>query len=208
MFTGIVAERGELLKIEGAGADRRLWIRSELLARREIGNSVAVDGVCLTVAEREGDVCVFDVSAETVVRSTLGRRRAGDQVNLETPLRPDGELGGHFVQGHVDGVGRIASVTDEGGGRRMRIEAGPEVTRYVVEKGSVTVDGVGLTVTAVDAGGFEIALVPHTLSVTTSGEWGPGREVNLEVDVIAKYVERLVVPWQGRRDAGGRESSG
>lgn len=205
MFTGIVAGRGDVLKVEGAGADRRLWVRSPILGRREIGSSVAVDGVCLTVTERDGEVCAFDVSAETLARSTLRGRVAGDEVNLETPLRADGELGGHIVQGHVDGVGGVVGVTDEGEGRRVRIEAPPELLRYAVEKGSVTVDGVALTVTALGAGWFEIALVPHTLAVTTAAGWGPGRAVNLEADVLAKYVERLM---EGRSDARSRERSG
>lgn len=192
MFTGIVAGRGEVLKVEGTGADRRLWVGSSLLATRELGSSVAVDGVCLTVAGREGEVCAFDVSAETLGRTTLGSREAGDEVNLETPLRPDGELGGHFVQGHVDGIGRVAATSAEGEGRRVRIEAPSDLLRYVVEKGSVTVDGVGLTVTALGEGWFEVALVPHTLEATTARSWEPGRAVNLEADVIAKYVERAM----------------
>lgn len=200
MFTGIVEATGDVLKIEGGGGDRRMWIRSNALVGREVGASVAVDGTCLTVVDRDDDVCVFDVSAESLARTTLGARQTGDVVNVETPLRAGDELGGHIVQGHVDGVGRIRSVTDDGEGRRVRVEIDPTLMRYLVEKGSVTVDGVSLTITAMDDRSFEVALVPHTLSVTTLGRVEAGREVNIEVDVLAKYIERMAAPWRAVRD--------
>lgn len=192
MYTGIVAERGEITKAEDVDRGRVLWIRSATAADCPLGASVNVDGVCLTVAELDGEVARFDVSNETVQRSTLGGKHAGDFVNVERPLRVGDELGGHMVQGHVDGVGRIESVAVEGDGRRLVISAAPDLMRYVVEKGSVTVDGVSLTVSRVTASSFEVALVPHTLLVTTLGTAEPGRGVNIEVDVLAKYVERLV----------------
>jgi riboflavin synthase len=191
MFTGIVADRGEILKVETAAGERRIWIRSGVLADCSLGASVAIDGVCLTVVDIDGDVCGFDVSAETVARSTLGSKQVGDQVNLERPLRAGDELGGHIVQGHVDEVGTVAAVSDDGEGRRLVVSAPESLMRYVVEKGSVTVDGVSLTVSAIRAETFEVALVPHTLSVTTFGDMEIGREVNIEVDVLAKYVEKL-----------------
>jgi len=192
MFTGIVADVGEIVKVEPAAADRRIWIRSRLLADCTVGASVAVDGVCLTVIDVDGDVCGFDVSAETIARSTLGGKEAGGQVNLERPLRAGDELGGHIVQGHVDGVGTVVGLEPDGDGRRLVVSASADLARYVVEKGSITVDGVSLTVSGTRDDAFEVALVPHTLAVTTLGGVEAGRTVNLEVDVLAKYVERYV----------------
>jgi riboflavin synthase len=197
MFTGIIAATGEVVKVEPGPDDRRIWIRSELLADCAVGASVAVDGVCLTVTELDADVCRFDVSAESLVRSTLGVKAAGDRVNLERPLRAGDELGGHIVQGHVDGVGEVLRAEREGEGFRIAIEVPSELGRYIVEKGSVTVDGVSLTATNVRDDVFEVALVPHTLEVTTFGEIDAGRRVNIEVDVLAKYAERL----HGRSEA-------
>ena len=191
MFTGIVQGIGEIVTTEDRDTGRRIRVVSDVLANRNIGDSVAISGVCLTVVERAGDVCAFDVSAETVERSTFGTKAVGDHVNLETPLRAGDDLGGHIVQGHVDEVGTIVSLADEEGGRRLRVRVRPNSTRYIVEKGSVTLDGVSLTVTEVTADEFEVALIPHTLAVTTLGEVTIGQDLNVEVDVIAKYVERL-----------------
>lgn len=191
MFTGIIADRGDVVKVERSERDGRIWIRSDLLADRLVGASVAIDGVCLTVTDRDADVCTFDVSAETVSRSTLGHKAPGDRVNLELPLQAGDELGGHIVQGHVDAKGTVAKIDAEGEGRRLRVTVPAELTKYIVSKGSVTVDGVSLTTTTVDANGFEIALVPHTLAVTTLGEVEIGQEVNVEVDVLGRYVEKL-----------------
>jgi len=191
MFTGIVQGVGEVLATEDRDTGRRIRIRSDVLAARNIGDSVAVNGVCLTVVRRDGNVCDFDAIHETLERSTLGSKGAGDHVNLETPLRAGDELGGHIVQGHVDEVARIVSIADEEGGRRVRLRVRPDSTRYIVEKGSVTLDGVSLTVTEVSADEFEVALIPHTLAATTLGEATIGHDLNVEVDVIAKYVERL-----------------
>lgn len=188
MFTGIVADRGEVVKVEPGDGDRRIWIRSNVLADCATGASVAVDGVCITAVDLEGDVCRFDLSAETIARSTLGSKEPGDRVNLERPLRAGDELGGHIVQGHVDAVGTIVDVAEDG---RVELSVPAGLMRYIVEKGSVTVDGVSLTVSALHDDRFEVALIPHTLEVTTFGEMESGRKVNIEVDVLAKYVERL-----------------
>ena len=196
MFTGIVQAVGEIVSVEERDSGRRLRVRSDVLVDRNIGDSVAVDGVCLTVVERDRNVCDLDVIHETLARSALGGKAAGDHVNLETPLRAGDDLGGHIVQGHVDEVGTIVSIADDEGGRRMRIRIRPESTRYIVEKGSVTLDGVALTVTVVSGEEFEVALIPHTLAVTTLGAARTGQDLNVEVDVIAKYVERLVAARQ------------
>jgi riboflavin synthase len=183
MFTGIVRERGRVAGFDGS----RLVVAAGTEAA--IGDSVAVSGVCLTVVERNDGTLAFDVGDETLARSTLGRLAAGDEVNIEPALRAGEPLGGHIVQGHVDGVGRLRGA--EGG--LTWFDAPVEIVRYCVEKGSVTVDGASLTIAALDDGGFAVALVPHTLEMTTLGSLDPGDPVNLEVDVIAKYVERLTM---------------
>lgn len=193
MFTGIVST-GVITGVVDTAAGRAVRVRSSDLADAPDGASVSIDGVCLTVTERDGDTCRFDLSPETLERSTLGGRAPGDVVNVERPLRAGAELGGHIVQGHVDGVGRIERATPEGDSRRVAISIPPPLMRYLVEKGSVTVDGVSLTVAALEGDVFEVALVPHTLASTTFGGAEAGRLVNIEVDVLAKYVERLVAP--------------
>jgi riboflavin synthase len=182
MFTGLVREVGKVASFE----DGRLVVEAQTVA--EIGDSIAIDGVCLTVVERSPGSLAFDVVPETVARV----KSFGDRVNVEPALRAGDPLGGHQVQGHVDGTGIVASVTAATDGVRVRIEAGSELLRYCVEKGSVTVDGVSLTVAAVDETGFEVALIPHTLEVTTLGDLTVGGAVNLETDVLAKYVEKLL----------------
>jgi riboflavin synthase len=182
MFTGLVREMGTVASFEGG----RLVVEAKLQA--ELGDSVAIDGVCLTVVENGGGRLAFDVVPETLDRV----KSFGAHVNLEPALRAGEPLGGHYVQGHVDGIGRVVSVAPEADGVRVRVEPPAELLRYLVEKGSVAVEGVSLTVAAVDATGFEIALIPHTLAETTLGRLGPGDEVNLEADVLAKYVERLL----------------
>jgi riboflavin synthase len=166
-------------------------------AGSEIGASIAVNGVCLTVVERADDALTFDLSPETLERSSLRRLDAGDPVNLERPATLGTRLGGHLVQGHVDGVGEVSAVELDGtGGALVTVRVPGDLLRYVVEKGSITVDGVSLTVAALTADGVVLALIPHTLQVTTLGAARPGDPVNVEVDVIAKYVERLL----GRSD--------
>ncbi|HEV7133197.1 MAG TPA: riboflavin synthase [Gaiellaceae bacterium] len=193
MFTGIVRERGRVAGIDGGADGVRLRVAAPETAEGvAIGDSVAVSGVCLTVVALGGGEISFDAVPETLSRTALGRLAAGDDVNVEPALRVGDALGGHVMQGHVDGVGRVRSVEPEGDGRRIWLDAAPEIVRYCVEKGSIAVDGVSLTVAALDTAGFAVALIPHTLAETTLGSLAAGDPVNLEVDVLAKYVERLV----------------
>ena len=186
MFTGLVREIGTVRSLD----DGRLVVETTLGG--EVGDSIAIDGVCLTVVEAGDGTLAFEAVPETLARSALGRLEPGGGVNLEPALRAGDALGGHIVQGHVDGVATVAAVTPEGEGVRMRLTAGPGLLRYVVEKGSVAVQGTSLTIAAVDDDGFEVALIPHTLEATTLGTLEPGAPVNVEVDVLAKYVEKLV----------------
>jgi riboflavin synthase len=192
VFTGIIRERGRVLSVDGGAAGVRLVIAAPGTAEGTVeGGSVAVNGVCLTAVSVENGTISFDAVPETLRRSSLGRLKPGAEVNLEPPLRVGDLLGGHIVQGHVDGVGHIRQTGPEGDGLRVWIEAAPEVLRYCVEKGSVAVEGVSLTVAELYAGAFAVALVPFTLAETTLGSLRPSDEVNLEVDILAKYVERL-----------------
>jgi len=192
VFTGIVEEMGRVAAVQRDGEDLRLTIEAGLARELSPGGSVAVSGVCLTAVDPGETSFTADLSPETVSRSSLGALAEGDSVNLELPLRPTDRLGGHIVQGHVDAVGAIEASSDNGASRDMRVSAPAELLRYVVEKGSVTVDGVSLTVTEVDDTGFSVSLIPETLERTTLGSGSPGRPVNLEVDVIAKHVEKLL----------------
>ena len=191
MFTGLVADTGTVESLERNGDGARLRVRTELAAELQAGDSVAVNGVCLTARAPDGHGFSADVMEETLRRSSLGPLARGDGVNVELPLRAGDRLGGHMVQGHVDGTGAVEATREEGFARVVRIAAAPEVLRYVVEKGSIAVDGVSLTVAAVDDEAFEVSLIPETLERTTLGDAAPGRTVNLEVDVLAKYVEKL-----------------
>ena len=195
MFTGIVEGTGTVVALAvAAGGGARLAVEAPFLAGDlRLGESVAVNGCCLTVAEPTPGGFAADLVAETLRRTALGRLAAGDVVNLERPLALGGRLGGHLVQGHVDGVARVLERKPVGEGEEVRVELPPDLERYVVEKGSIAVDGVSLTVAGVGPGWFAVALVPHTLEVTTLGRRRPGDPVQLEVDVVAKYVERLVV---------------
>ena len=193
MFTGIVRELGTVVEAEEAGGGRALVVRApETSARTRVGDSVAVNGCCLTATAVDGDAIAFHAVPETIARTTLGDLARDDAVNVEPPLRAGEELGGHYVQGHVDGVGRIQSVEAEGEGLRVFVEAPDDVLRYCVVKGSITVDGVSLTVAELAEGAFAVALVPHTLEATTLSDLRPAQAVNLEADVLAKYVERLI----------------
>ncbi len=191
MFTGLVAATGTVESLERDGGGVRLRVRSELAGELGPGDSVAVNGVCLTAVEPDGNGFSADVMEETLRRSSLGPLGTGDAVNLELPLRAGDRLGGHIVQGHVDGTGEVDSVREEGLSRVVRIAAPADLLRYVVEKGSIAVEGVSLTVSAVEQEAFEVSLIPETLERTTLGAAAPGRTVNLEVDVLAKYVEKL-----------------
>lgn len=186
MFTGIVEERGIVRERVGS----RLVIEAErVISDSQVDSSLAVNGVCLTVVELSGSTLGFDVTPETFARSSLGRLAAGDPVNLERPLTLTTRLGGHLVQGHVDGVGEVVSMEVNETGATLTLRAPDELMRYLVEKGSITVDGISLTVAGMEGATFSVALIPHTLEVTTLGTAEPGDPVNLEVDVIAKYVE-------------------
>jgi riboflavin synthase len=191
MFTGLVAGTGAVESLERGDDGVRLRVRTDLARELHPGDSVAVNGVCLTAVDSDTAGFSADVMAETLRRSSLGPLTSGDQVNLELPLRAGDRLGGHMVQGHVDGTGRIEAVGEDGFARVVRIDAPAAVLRYVVEKGSIAVDGVSLTVSSVDRDGFEVSLIPETLERTNLGSVAPGRVVNLEVDVVAKYVEKL-----------------
>jgi riboflavin synthase len=192
VFTGIVQELGRVAAVARDGPDLRLQIEASLASELSAGDSVAVSGVCLTAVDVVDGSFTADLSPETVARSSLGALATGDAVNLELPLRPADRMGGHIVQGHVDGVATMEALSEGGNARDVRFSAPAGLLRYVVEKGSVTVDGVSLTVTAVDEAGFSASLIPETLERTTLGAGRPGRPVNLEVDVIAKHVEKLL----------------
>ncbi len=193
MFTGIVRELGVVVEAEEAGGGRSLVVEAPATAARiGVGDSVAVAGCCLTATAMAESRISFHAVPETVARTTLGDVAAGQQVNVEPALRTGEELGGHYVQGHVDAVGRIQSVEAEGEGLRVFVEAPDDVLRYCVEKGSITLDGVSLTIAELAEDAFAVALVPHTLAATTLSALTPGQKVNLEADVLAKYVERLL----------------
>jgi riboflavin synthase len=188
VFTGLVADKGTIRAIH----DGRLEVATPLGAHLAAGDSVSVNGVCLTAVQPHVDGFAADVMPETLRRSSLGPLGPGAEVNLELPLRAGDRMGGHVVQGHVDGTGSVESVQEEGIARVVRIAAAPDLLRYVVEKGPIAVDGVSLTVSAVGDESFEVSLIPETLDRTTLGAAEAGSTVNLEVDVLAKYVEKLV----------------
>lgn len=205
MFSGIVQEIGEVVALEREGEHVRLRVRAPRTAPRlAIGDSVAVDGVCLTAIALEGEVFTVGLAPETLRRTNLGALQAGARVNLEPALRAGEPMGGHYVQGHVDGVGTIVADTPEGDSRRLRFRAPPELLRYVVVKGFIAVDGISLTVTECDDESFGVVLIAHTQEATTLGEKTVGDTVNLEVDVVAKYVERLIAPHLERLAAAVR----
>ena len=198
MFTGIVEAVGEVVALESRGASVRLAIRApELVREVGLGDSVAVGGVCLTIAANHTEELRFDAVQETLDRTALGDLRAGSRVNLERALRADGRLDGHIVQGHVDGTGRVRELRREAEDVRLVVDCEEGLRRWLVEKGSVAVDGVSLTVVGVAAHGFDVALIPHTLAVTTLGQLAPGQRVNLEADVLGKYVLRYLERMAG-----------
>ncbi|WP_043263455.1 riboflavin synthase [Streptomyces sp. CT34] len=201
MFTGIVEELGEVAAIEDLGDAARFRLRGPVVTEgARHGDSIAVNGVCLTVVDTEGGEFTADVMAETLKRSSLGALSTGSRVNLERPMALGGRLGGHLVQGHVDGTGTIVERTPGEHWELVRISLPDQLARYVVEKGSITVDGVSLTVVEAADDSFTISLIPTTLALTTLGLKQTGDPVNLEVDVLAKYVERLL--GRGSRDTG------
>jgi len=194
MFTGIVEELGQVVRLEAGSESARITVRGPLVTSDAThGASIAVNGICLTVVDRPApDTFTADVMLETLRRTSLAGLDAGTRVNLERPMPADGRFGGHIVQGHVDGVGTVLERTPGERWELVRIALPAELARYVVEKGSITVDGVSLTVASVGAQDFTVSLIPETLSRTTLGRRGVGEPVNLEVDVLAKYVERML----------------
>jgi riboflavin synthase len=193
MFTGLVEGTGKLTKIEPRGKDMRLTVQAAFeLDRLELGESVSVDGVCLTVVSWEGSTFTVDVSQETLSRTTLAKRKMGDEVNLERALKLGDRLGGHLVNGHVDGTARVTKLQKRGESWVFQFEIPAELSRYLIEKGSVAVDGVSLTVNRCDDNSFDVNVVAHTAAVTTMRSLAVGDEVNIEVDLIGKYVEKFV----------------
>jgi len=192
MFTGLIADLGSVAKLERDGEGATLRISSRLSAELGEGDSVAVNGVCLTAVDVDSESFGAQAMNETLARSSLGELRSGSPVNLELALRAQDRLGGHVVQGHVDGLATVRAVREEGFSRVLEIDLEPRLLRYLVEKGSVAIDGVSLTVSALDEDGFAVSLIPETLSRTNLGGLGEGAPVNIEVDVLAKHVERLL----------------
>lgn len=193
MFTGIIIEMGEVAALERKGGVTRLSLKSkEVIKDAKIGDSVSINGTCLTIVEIKDDAMRFDLSDETLRSANLGSLRTGDRVNLEPSLRPDSRLGGHFVSGHVDDTGRIKSKIKMGDAFRIEIEVPEKVLQFLVEKGSVAVDGISLTVVDILRNSFTIVIIPHTAQLTTIGFKGPGDTVNIEVDIIGKYVAKFL----------------
>lgn len=211
MFTGLVEGMGVIRKIEsrmGAGGGRDIRIEIEPLVRFEeltIGESIAIDGVCLTVVFWNGKTFGADVSMETLSRSTLGERKTGDFVNLERALRLGDRLGGHLVMGHVDCVGVFKRKLEEGRSVRLFFEIPDRFSRYVVEKGSIAINGVSLTVNGCEGNRFDVNIIPHTAAVTNIGLLKPGDRVNIETDIIGKYVERILFAWKNEGKVSGEE---
>jgi len=193
LFTGIVEAVAEVVAVEPSGPGARLVVTAPAIAAEtRLGDSIALNGCCLTVADCAGGRLAFDAVRETLERTALGALAPGSRVNLERALRADGRLDGHIVQGHVDETGRVRELRREANDTRLAIAARPAFTDWLVEKGSVAVDGVALTVVGVARDGFDVALIPHTLAVTTLGQLAPGQVVNLEADVLGKYVRRYL----------------
>jgi riboflavin synthase len=192
MFTGLIADLGSVSALELTGAGARLRIETRLAGQLQEGDSIAVDGVCLTATDVRDGSFEAEAMSETLRRSSLGELRPDARVNLELPLRAEDRLGGHVVQGHVDGTGTVAEIRDEGIARVLEVETDPRLARYLVEKGSVALNGVSLTVSALGEHGFAVSLIGETLRRTNLGALEPGSRVNVEVDVLAKHVERLM----------------
>ena len=200
MFTGIIESVGNVVAVEPQGDMTRLRIRAGAVSKGvKLGDSIAVDGACLTVCEIAGEELSFDAVRETLERTALGQLAPGSRVNLERAMRADGRFDGHIVQGHVDGVGKLRELERQGDDVRFHVTCSPEFCSFLVDKGSVTIQGVSLTVVEVSSDGFHVALIPHTLQETTLGRLTPGALVNLEGDILGKYVQRYlarVVPGQ------------
>ncbi len=194
MFTGIIEAQGKLIASQPKNGDVTLKLQSQQLDFSDValGDSIAVNGVCLTVTEFGGDYFCADVSRETLRLTTLGNLSSGSLVNLEKAMQPSSRFGGHMVSGHVDGLGKVVTLSRDARSLHIEVEAPAELARYIARKGSITVDGISLTVNAVDGCVFSLNIIPHTAEVTTIGQWQTGSRVNLEVDVVARYLERLL----------------
>ncbi|MDQ1363723.1 MAG: Riboflavin synthase eubacterial/eukaryotic [Pseudomonadota bacterium] len=205
MFTGIIQAVGKIESIRNKGGDARIWIHTGKLDMRDVqlGDSIAANGVCLTAIELKADAYCADVSGETLSLTTLGDLQTGSAVNLEKALTPTTRLGGHLVSGHVDGVGRVMDRRDDARSVRFVIEAPSNLAKYIAMKGSITVDGVSLTVNKVDGCRFELNIVPHTLQETIMNQYQSGHRVNLEVDLIARYLERLLLGDKAAQSGSG-----
>ena len=209
MFTGIIESLGKIEAIEETGGDARFWIHTGKLDMSDVklGDSIAMNGVCLTAIDLRDDAYCADVSGETLSKTSLKILQAGSEVNLEKALTPTTRLGGHLVSGHVDGLGKVIDRFDDARSIRFVIEAPAELAKYIAMKGSITVDGVSLTVNKVDGAQFELNIVPHTLKETIMHAYQPGREVNLEVDLIARYLERLLLGEKAAESSSGITAS-
>lgn len=210
MFTGIIEAVGSIRRVEPRGGDLRLTVATGKLdlADVKLGDSIATNGVCLTVVDQGSDWYVADVSRETVQRSTLAGFKVGQKVNLEKALTPTTRLGGHLVSGHVDGIGEVVSVTPDARSIRYRVKAPDALARYIAEKGSITTDGISLTVNAIDGAVFDLNIVPHTVQETNIADWAPGVRVNLEVDILARYLERLLLGDKAAMPGAGGSAEG
>jgi riboflavin synthase len=204
MFTGMVEEIGTIRAVRRGAHSSVLSIGAALvLSGLKVGDSVAVNGVCLTATGKDEGGFTADVMHETLNRSSLDSLHAGSRVNLERAMAADGRFGGHIVSGHIDGTGRIAAVRRDDNALWYTVEAAPSLLRYIVEKGSITIDGISLTVAAVTDTGFSVSVIPHTAAVTILGQKGPGEVVNLETDILGKYVEKLLRPAENPSQPGG-----
>jgi riboflavin synthase len=202
MFTGLVQDIGSIESVDGGADGARLRIATRLGSEIGLGDSIAVNGVCLTATEADADGFATEAMNQTLEVTVIGALEAGARVNLELATRADERLGGHIVQGHADGSGRVLEITEDGFARRVRVEIPPELLRYVVDKGSVALNGVSLTVATLGDTWLEVSLIPETLERTNLGDAAPGDPLNIEVDVLAKYVERLLPRWAGSPLAG------
>jgi riboflavin synthase len=201
MFTGLIQDIGEVDAVDAAGKGTRLRISTWLGAEIASGDSIAVNGVCLTATSADGNGFEAEAMNQTLAVTALGSLALGDKVNLELAMKASDRLGGHIVQGHADGVGEVLEVAGDGFARRLRVRLAPELIRYVVERGSIALGGVSLTVADLGSSWADVSLIPETLERTNLGEAEPGDELNVECDVVAKYVERLAAPFAGKEQA-------
>jgi riboflavin synthase len=197
MFTGLIEGTGSLIQMNRRGSDGQMGIHAHYpMENLQLGESIAVDGACLTVVSFQGNVFTVDVSAETLSRTTLGRKSPGDHLNLERALKLGDRLGGHLVTGHVDGIGTLQDRHKEGRSWRLAFQVPPKLTPYIIEKGSIAINGISLTINGCQENGFDVNIVPHTALMATLDKWRVGEEVNIETDLIGKYVEKMLKAWK------------